>query len=58
MHLMEHLGDVNHVESRFSPFRDGVSVKATLVHGLCRTYHRLGNHFLTHPMELLGDWVI
>jgi hypothetical protein len=25
---MEHLGDVDHLESRFSPFRDGVSVGA------------------------------
>jgi hypothetical protein len=28
MHLMELLGDVGHLESRFSPFGDGVSVAA------------------------------
>jgi hypothetical protein len=28
MHLMELLGDVGHVESRFGPFADGVSVGA------------------------------
>jgi hypothetical protein len=28
MHPMEHLGDVNHVESRFGPFEDSVSVSA------------------------------
>ena len=36
---MELLGDVGHVESRFDPFRDGVSVAARLVQGLCQTYH-------------------
>ena len=34
MHLMELLGDVGHVESRFGPFEDSVSVGARLVHGL------------------------
>jgi hypothetical protein len=43
--MMELLGDVGHVESRFDPFGDGVSVSARLVHSLCQTYHRLGNHF-------------
>jgi hypothetical protein len=28
-HLMELLGDVGHLESRFGPFGDGVSVGAT-----------------------------
>jgi hypothetical protein len=28
-HMMELLGDVGHVESRFCPFGDGVSVGAT-----------------------------
>jgi hypothetical protein len=27
-HLIEHLGDVGHVESHFSPFRDSVSIGA------------------------------
>jgi hypothetical protein len=25
------------------------------VHGLRQTYHRVKNHFLTHPMVLQGD---
>ena len=36
---MELLRDVGHVESRFDPFGDGVSVGARLVHGLRQTYH-------------------
>jgi hypothetical protein len=31
MHLMELLGDVGHVESRFDPFGDSVSVSARYV---------------------------
>jgi hypothetical protein len=54
-HWMEHLGDVSHVESRFGPFGDSVSVGARYWHGLSQTYHRLRNHFWTHPMVLLGD---
>jgi hypothetical protein len=42
---MELLGDVAHVESRFFPFRDGVSIRARYVHGLRQTYHRLRNFF-------------
>jgi hypothetical protein len=34
MHLMELLGDVSHVESRFSLFGDSVSVGARLLHAL------------------------
>ena len=32
---MELLGDVGHVEPRFDPFGDSVSVGAILVRGLC-----------------------
>jgi len=39
------LGDVSHVEARFGPFGDTVNLDARSVHGLRRTYHRLGNHF-------------
>jgi hypothetical protein len=42
---MELLGDVGHVESRFSLFGDSVRVSATWVHGLHQTYHRLKNRF-------------
>jgi hypothetical protein len=42
---MEPLGDVGHLESRFSPFGDVVSVGARQVHDLRQTYHRLRNRF-------------
>ena len=42
---MELLRDVGHVETRFDPFGDGVSVSATYVHGLRQMYHRLRNRF-------------
>ena len=35
------LGDVGHVEPRFDLFGDSVSVGASQVHGLCKTYHRV-----------------
>jgi hypothetical protein len=38
---MELLGDLAHVKTRFSPFRDGVSVGARKVLGLHQTYNRL-----------------
>ena len=52
---MELLGDTGHIESRFGPFGDGVSVDARQVQGLRQTYHRLGKSFCMHPMVLLGD---
>jgi hypothetical protein len=42
---MELLGDVSHVEFRFGPFGDSVSVGARCWHGLHQTYQ----------MKLLGD---
>ena len=45
MGLVELLGDVDLVESRFGPFGDSVSVSARLVHGLRQMYHRLRNPF-------------
>ena len=42
---MELLGDVGHVESRFSPSGDRVCMGARKVHGLHQTYHRLRNRF-------------
>jgi hypothetical protein len=41
---MELLGDVGHGESCIGPFRDGVRVDVRYVHGLRRTYRRLGNY--------------
>jgi hypothetical protein len=39
------LGDEAQVEAHFNPFRDSANLDATLVHGLRRTYHRLGKLF-------------
>jgi hypothetical protein len=39
------LGDVGLVEAHFGLFRDSVNLDTTLVHGLGRTYHWLGNYF-------------
>jgi hypothetical protein len=39
------LGDEAQVEVRFDLFRDSANLDARYVHGLRRTYHRLGNHF-------------
>ena len=51
---MELLGDTGHIESRFGPFGDGVSVDARQVQGLRQMYHRLRKSYWTRPMELLG----
>ena len=45
---------MGHVESRFDPFGDSVSVGARLVHGLRQTYHGSEN-ILACRMVLLGD---
>jgi hypothetical protein len=42
---MQLLGDVGHVENRFGPFRDNVSVGARKVHGLRKTYRWLRRRF-------------
>ena len=38
MHPMELQGEMGHVESRFGPFGDSVSIGARYVHGLHQTY--------------------
>jgi hypothetical protein len=43
--MMVLVGDVGHVESFFSSFGDTYNLGARLVHGLCRTYHRLRNNY-------------
>jgi hypothetical protein len=42
---MELLGDMGQGEARFGPFGDSVNLGTRYVHGLGRTYRRLGNHF-------------
>ena len=39
------LGDEAQLEDRFGPFGDSVNLDTRSVHGLRRTYHRLGNRF-------------
>jgi hypothetical protein len=39
------LGDEAQVDARFGLFGDSANLDVRLVHGLRRTYHRLGNHF-------------
>ena len=43
--LMVLLGDAAQVQAHIGLFRDRTSLDARYVHGLRRTYHRLGNHF-------------
>jgi hypothetical protein len=47
MQPMVHLGDEAQVDTRFGSFGDSANLDARQMHGLHRTYHRLGNHF-TH----------
>jgi hypothetical protein len=42
---MELLGDVGHGESYIGPFEEGVRVDVRDVHGLRRTYRRLGKYY-------------
>ena len=49
------LGDEAQVEARFGPFGDSANLDARKEHGLRRTYHRPGQSFWTHMMELSGD---
>jgi hypothetical protein len=39
------LGDEAQVEAHFGPFGDSAKLYASYIHGLRRTYHKLGNHF-------------
>ena len=55
---MEFLGDVGHAEPRFDPVGDSVSVGATYLHVLRRTYHRLRNRFGCTRWNSLVTWVM
>ena len=55
---MEFLGDVGHAEPRFDPVGDSVSVGATYLHVLRRTYHRLRNRFGCTRWNSLVTWVV
>jgi hypothetical protein len=45
MHPMVLLGDEAQVKTHFGPFGDSANLDARYLHGLCRTYNRLGNRF-------------
>jgi hypothetical protein len=51
------LRDVGLVEGRIGPFGDNVNLNARSVHGLCRMYHRLGNHFECTRWYFYVTWV-
>ena len=55
---MECLGDMGHVEPCFDLFGDSVSVGASQVHGLRKTYHRLRNRFGRTRWTSLVTWVM
>jgi hypothetical protein len=48
------LGDEAQVDAHFGLFEDSANLDARELHGLRRMYHRLRNHFWTHPTVLLG----
>jgi hypothetical protein len=57
-HPMILLGDEALVEACLSPFGDSGNLDARKVRCLCQMYHWFGNRLRTHPMELLGEWVM
>ena len=44
-HMMVLLGDKAQVKARFGPFGESANLDRRYVHGLRRTYHRLGHRF-------------
>jgi hypothetical protein len=55
---MARLGDDARVEARFGWFEGSANLDARLVHCLCRTYHRLGNHFRHTQWNSYVMWVL
>jgi hypothetical protein len=52
------LGDEAQVENRFRPFKDSANLDTRYVHGLCRTYHSLRNHFGRTRWNSKVTWVM
>jgi hypothetical protein len=52
------LGDEAQVEARFCLFGDSATLGARLVHGLCRTYHRLIYSFGCTQWNSIVTWVV
>jgi hypothetical protein len=46
------------VEAQLGPFGDSATLDARLVHGLCRTYRRLGNSIGGTRWNSLVTWVM
>jgi hypothetical protein len=46
------------VEACLSPFEDSGNLDARKVRCLGQIYHRLKYRVRTHPMEVLGEWVM
>jgi hypothetical protein len=56
--MIELLGNVGHVESRFGPFRDSVGIGARYIHSLHQTYHILINRFGCTRWNSYVTWVM
>jgi hypothetical protein len=52
------LGDEAQVDARFRPFKDSANLDARLVHGLCRMYPSLRNHFGRTRWNTKVKWVM
>jgi hypothetical protein len=52
------LGDKAQVEARFSLFGDSPNLNTRSAHDLCRTYHRLKNHFKRTRWNSYVTWVV
>jgi Ni/Fe-hydrogenase subunit HybB-like protein len=52
------LDDEAQVEARFSAFGDSANLDARWVHCVCRTYHRLENHFGRTRSNFYVTWVM
>ena len=52
------LGDEAQLKDHFGPFGDSGNIDARWVHGLRRTYHRLGNRFGHTRWKSKATWVM
>jgi hypothetical protein len=58
MHPMSLQGHEAQVEARFGLFGDSANPDARKFHSLCRTYHRLKNHFGCTQWNSEVTWVM
>ena len=57
MNLVVLLAAMGEVEAQFSPFGESVNLDASLVHGLHRTWNRLGSRFGCTRWNSKAMWV-